>query len=81
MGALSKDYAKIAKALNDLLVGNPTGVIVEGKTNKNSSVPKICGPKICAFDTLKEILSYPSVLVYVDLKKNPFCIQLYQWKG
>ena len=73
MGVLSKVYAKIAKGLNDLLVGHPTGVIVQGKKNKNSSVPKICGPaQQSAFDTLMEILFYSSVLVYVDFK-SPFC--------
>ena len=71
-----KDYAKIAKPLNDLLVGHHAGVSVQGKKKKKkrSSIPWIWGPaQQSAFDTLKEKLSSPPVLAYADFSK-PFIL-------
>ena len=71
-----KDYAKIAKPLNDLLVGHHAGVSVQGKKKKKkrSSIPWIWGPaQQGAFDTLKEKLSSPPVLAYADFSK-PFIL-------
>ena len=71
-----KDYAKIAKPLNDLLVGHHAGVSVQGKKKKKkrSSISWIWGPaQQSAFDTLKEKLSSPPVLAYADFSK-PFIL-------
>ena len=70
----AKDYAKIAKPLNDLLVWHHAGVTVQGKKKKKkrSSISWIWGPAN-AFDTLKEKLSSPPLLAYADFTK-PFIL-------
>ena len=71
-----KAYAKIAKPLNDLLVGHHAGVSVQGKKKKKkrSSILWILGPALqCAFDTLKEKLWCPPVVAYADFSK-PFIL-------
>ena len=71
-----KDNAKIAKPLNDLLVGHHVGVSFQGKkkTKKRSSIPWIWGPAPqCAFDTLKEKLTSPPLLAYANFTK-PFIL-------
>ena len=71
-----KDYAKIAKPLNDLLVGHHAGVSVHSKKKKKkrSSIPWIWGPaQQCPFDTLKEKLSSAPVLAYANFSK-PFIL-------
>ena len=66
-----KHYAKIAKPLNDLLVGHPTNKGVSSR-KKKKSVPWQWGEtQQTAFKTLKEKLSSPPVLAYADFKK-PF---------
>ena len=68
-----KDYAKIVKPLNDLLVGHPTQKPVS-KRKKKTSVPWEWGEaQQCAFNTLKEKLSSPPVLAYADFSK-PFVL-------
>ena len=54
-----RDYAKIVKPLNDLLVGHPT--------QKSVAFKKV------AFNTLKEKLSSPPILAYADFSK-PFIL-------
>ena len=68
-----KDYAKIVKPLNDLLVGHPTQKPVS-KRKKKTSVPWEWGEaQQCAFNTLKEKLSSLPVLAYADFSK-PFVL-------
>ena len=68
-----KDYAKIVKPLNDLLVGHPTQKPVS-KKRKRKSVPWEWGEaQQGAFDTLKEKLSSPPILAYADFSK-PFVL-------
>lgn len=69
-----KDYAKIVKPLNDLLVGHPTHTPVSKKKKKKSSVLWEWGEaQQCAFNTIKEKLSSPPVLAYADFSK-PFVL-------
>ena len=69
-----KDYAKIVKPLNDLLVGHPTHKPVSRKKRKKSSVLWEWGEaQQSAFNTLKEKLSSPPVLAYADFSK-PFVL-------
>ena len=66
-----KDYAKIAKPLNDLLIGHPTHK--QSNSKRKRSVPWQWGEtQQKAFDTLKLMLSTPPVLAYADLKKKTF---------
>ena len=68
-----KDYAKIVKPLNDLLVGHPTQKPVS-KKKKKLSVPWEWGvAQQSAFNTLKEKLSSPPILAYADFSK-PFLL-------
>ena len=60
-----KNYATIARPLNDLLVGHCTNV--KGKKSKNKKTPFVWTEKQQqAFDTLKEKLIHPPVLAYAD---------------
>ena len=62
-----KDYAKIVKPLNDLLVGHPTQKPV---SKKKKSVQWEWGEaQRCAFNTLNKKLSSPPVLAYADFSK------------
>ena len=67
-----KDYAKIAKPLNDLLIGHPTHK--QSNSKRKRSVPWQWGEtQQKAFDTLKLMLSTPPVLAYADFKKIFYC--------
>ena len=72
-----KDYAKIVKPLNDLLVGHSTYYeeSSDGKKRKKRKVaPWVWAePQQVAFQTLKEKLSSPPVLAYADFSK-PFIL-------
>ena len=72
-----KDYARIVKPLNDLLVGHPTHCSADQKKKskkKKSITPWQWGPaEQSAFDTIKEKLSSPPVLSYADFSK-PFVV-------
>ncbi|MCG8048682.1 MAG: RNase H-like domain-containing protein, partial [Candidatus Thiodiazotropha endolucinida] len=70
-----KDYARLAKPLNDLLVGHPTNPGSDKKKKKKrDKVPWQWGAlQQSAFDTLKEKLSSPPVLAYADFKR-PFIV-------
>ena len=71
-----KDYAKIVKPLNDLLVGHATYTeIVQGKKRKKKKVaPWQWGPaQQTAFNVLREKLSSPPELAYADFTK-PFIL-------
>ena len=74
-----KDYARIVKPLNDLLIGHPTNKSSDRNQEKKKKKKKIhIAPwqwgqaQQLAFDTLKK-LSSPPVLAYADFKK-PFII-------
>ena len=68
-----KDYAKIVKPLNELLVGHPTNKT--GKKSKRSKVPWEWGPKQqSAFETIIEKLTSPPILAYADFTK-PFIVK------
>ena len=72
-----KDYAKIVKPLNDLLVGHST--YYEESANGKRKKKRKVAPWIweesqrIAFQTLKEKLSSPPVLAYADFSK-PFIL-------
>ena len=67
-----KNYAKIAKPLNDLLVGHSTIKDAQGK--KKKVAPWQWGSaQQTAFNILKEKLSSPPVLAYADFSK-PFVL-------
>ena len=67
-----KDYAKIIKPLNDLLVGHPTNK--KGKRSKRTKVLWEWGPdQQNAFDTIIVKLTSPPVLAYADFTK-PFLV-------
>ena len=75
-----KDYARIVKPLNDLLIGHPTNKSSDRNQEKKKKKKKIdIAPwqwgqaQQLAFDTLKEKLSSPPVLAYADFKK-PFIV-------
>ncbi|MCG8113688.1 MAG: RNase H-like domain-containing protein, partial [Candidatus Thiodiazotropha taylori] len=69
-----KDYAKIVKPLNDLLVGHPTHKPSTAKSKKKSGVPWEWGEtQQNAFSTIKDKLSSPPILAYADFKK-PFIL-------
>ncbi|MCG7879345.1 MAG: RNase H-like domain-containing protein [Candidatus Thiodiazotropha endolucinida] len=69
-----RDYAKIAKPLNDLLIGHPTNKQTLNKKKKKKSTPWQWGEmQQKSFDTLKSKLSSPPVLAYADFKK-PFIV-------
>ena len=71
-----KDYAKIVKPLNDLLVGHPTNkhAVAEMKKKKKKASPWHWGvSEQNAFDTLKAKLSSPPVLAYANFSK-PFIV-------
>ncbi|MCG8078888.1 MAG: DDE-type integrase/transposase/recombinase, partial [Candidatus Thiodiazotropha taylori] len=70
-----RDYAKIAKPLNDLLIGHPTNKqTLNKKKKKKKSTPWQWGEmQQKSFDTLKSKLSSPPVLAYADFKK-PFIV-------
>lgn len=71
-----KDYARIVKPLNDLLIGHPTSP--SSKMKKKNKKKKIASwqwgeAQQTAFDLLKEKLSSPPVLAYADFSK-PFIL-------
>ena len=67
-----KDYLKIIKPLNDLLVGHPTHKPV--KKSKRSKVPWEWGERQqFAFDTIIEKFTSPPILAYADCSK-PFIV-------
>lgn len=66
-----KDYAKVIKPLNDLLVGHCTHKNVKGPKKKIPWVWGGCQQK--AFDTIVGLLSSPPVLAYADFTK-PFIV-------
>ena len=71
-----KDYAKLVKPLNDLLIGHPTNkqALQKKKKKKKKSIPWQWGEsQQAAFDMLKLKLSTPPVLAYADFSK-PFVI-------
>ena len=69
-----KDYAKIVKPLNDLLVGHPTNKHDMSTKKKKKTVPWQWGKhQQDAFDSLKLKLSTPPVLAYADFTK-PFIV-------
>ena len=74
-----KDYAKIVKPLNYLLVGHPTHTPVS-KKKKVSVLWEWGETQQCAFNTIKEKLSSPPVLAYADFSKPFVCIQMHQQK-
>ena len=65
-----KDYAKIVKPLNDLLVGHPTNKGVSSRKKKKSVLCQLGETQQNAFKTLKEKLSFPPVLAYADFRKT-----------
>ncbi|MCW4250032.1 MAG: RNase H-like domain-containing protein [Candidatus Thiodiazotropha endolucinida] len=72
-----KDYARIVKPLNDLLIGHPTNKISDQskkKKKKKSIAPWQWGnAQQLAFNSLKDKLSSPPVLAYADFTK-PFIL-------
>ena len=68
-----KDYARIVKPLNDLLVGHPTQKPVSKKRKRVAVQWKWGDAEQSAFDILKETLSSPPVLAYADFSK-PFIL-------
>lgn len=69
-----KDYAKIVKPLNDLLVGHPTNKA--SKKSKKKKTPWIWGrEQQNAFDTIILKLTNPPVLGYADFSK-PFVVSV-----
>ena len=65
-----KDYAKIIKPLNDLLVGHPT----HKASKKRKKIPWEWGPlQQNAFDVIIEKLTSPPILAYADFSK-PFIV-------
>lgn len=69
-----KDYAKIVKPLNDLLIGHPTNRTA--KKSKKSKTPWIWGlAHQIAFDTIISMLTNPPVLGYADFTK-PFVLSV-----
>ncbi|MCG8044577.1 MAG: RNase H-like domain-containing protein [Candidatus Thiodiazotropha endolucinida] len=70
-----RDYAKIVKPLNDLLVGHCTHKVPgQKKKKKKESVPWQWGDaQELAFNSLKEKLSSPPILAYADFSK-PFIL-------
>ena len=70
-----KDYAKIVKPLNDLLVGHPTHKVHNSK-KKKKPIPWQWGEfQDRAFNTLKEKLASPPILAYADFSK-PFVLHI-----
>ena len=68
-----KDYAKLVKPLNDLLIGHPTNkqALQNQKKKKKKSIPWQWGEsQQAAFDMLKLKLSTPPVLAYADFSKS-----------
>ena len=71
-----KDYARIVKPLNDLLIGYPTHSSADQKKKKKKKIimPWQWGPaQQTAFDTIKQKLSSSPVLSYADFAK-PFVV-------
>lgn len=69
-----KDYARVVKPLNDLLVGHSTNKSVSSRKKKKKITPWQWGKdQQEAFDLLKEKLSSPPVLGYADFTK-PFVV-------
>ena len=69
-----KNYAKIVKPLNNLLVGHCTHKSPEQKKKKKVSVPWQLGEaQQIAFNTIKEKLSSPPILAFGDFSK-PFIL-------
>ena len=66
-----KDYARIARPLNDLLVGHCTSKKQKKKTKTKQAPFTWTETQQQAFDTLKEKLMRPPVLAYADYSK-PF---------
>ena len=65
-----KDYSKIVKPLNDLLVGHPT----HKAAKKRAKVPWVWGEKQqSAFNQIVEKLTSPPILAYADFSK-PFIV-------
>ena len=68
-----KDYSKIVKPLNDLLVGHPTTKSAK-RRKKRDKVPWEWGPsQQSAFDIIIQKLTSPPVLAYADFTK-PFIV-------
>ena len=73
-----KDYARIVKPLNDLLIGHPTNkqAVAEMKKMKKKCSPWLWGPaQQNAFETIKSKLSSPPILAYADFSK-PFTVHI-----
>ena len=71
-----KDYDRIVKPLNDLLIGHPTHSTVntDSKKKKKSSIHwQWSGVEQHAFDTVKVKLLSPPILAYSDITK-PFIL-------
>ena len=64
-----KNYASIARPLNDLLVGHCTNDTKKGKKSKGKSAPFVwVERKQTAFDSLIEKLTSPAILAYADYR-------------
>lgn len=62
-----KDFSKIARPLNDLLIGHPTSKSSKQKPKTQKRVPfRWEDPQQIAFDSLKEKLCHPPILAYAD---------------
>ena len=65
----SRNYASIARPLNDLLVGHCTNDRKKGTKSKKKSVPFVWGERQQkAFDCLIEKLTSPPILAYADYR-------------
>ena len=64
-----KNYASIARPLNDLLVGHCTNGTKKGKKSKTKSAPFVWEERQqVAFDSLIEKLTSPPILAYADCR-------------
>ena len=68
-----KDYAKIVRPLNDLLVGHPTNKKTKSKSKRTKTPWNWTEECQIAFDTLVERLTSPPVLAYADFSR-PFVV-------
>ena len=68
-----KDYSKLVKPLNDLLIGHPTNKASKAKRKK---VPWVWGyEQQVAFESIIAKLTSPPILAYADFKK-PFIVNI-----